>query len=73
MNMQPRLDYQQASPRGVQAMLQLERCVRESGLDPKLLELIKTRASQMNGCGYCIDTTPKTHAPTEKPNSGCSP
>jgi AhpD family alkylhydroperoxidase len=55
MNMQPRLDYQQASPRGVQAMLQLERCVRESGLDPKLLELIKTRASQMNGCAYCID------------------
>ena len=53
--MQPRLDYQQASPQGVQAMFQLERAVRESGLEPKLLELIKTRASQINGCAYCID------------------
>jgi len=52
---QPRLDYQQASPHGVQAMLQLERAVRDSGLEPKILELIKTRASQMNGCAYCID------------------
>jgi hypothetical protein len=38
--MQPRLDYQQASPKGVQAMLQLESAVRESGLEPKLLERI---------------------------------
>jgi AhpD family alkylhydroperoxidase len=51
----PRLDYQKASPEAVQAMYQLERYVRNSGLDSKLRELIKIRASQMNGCAYCID------------------
>jgi AhpD family alkylhydroperoxidase len=67
--MEPRLDYQQASPKGVQAMFQLERSVRESGLEPKLLELIKTRASQMNGCAYCIDMHTKdarAHGETEQ-------
>jgi AhpD family alkylhydroperoxidase len=65
----PRLDYQQASPKGVQAMFQLERAVRESGLEPKLLELVKTRASQMNGCAYCIDMHTKdarSHGETEQ-------
>jgi AhpD family alkylhydroperoxidase len=36
-------------------MLQLEGVVRRSGIDSKLLELIKIRASQLNGCAYCID------------------
>jgi AhpD family alkylhydroperoxidase len=53
--MQPRLDYTKASPEGVQAMFNLERYIRSCGLDAKLLELIKTRASQLNGCAYCID------------------
>jgi AhpD family alkylhydroperoxidase len=52
---QPRLDYAKASPEGLQAMFRLEHAVRASGLDPKMLELIKTRASQLNGCAYCID------------------
>jgi AhpD family alkylhydroperoxidase len=50
-------------------MFQLERSVRESGLEPKLLELIKTRASQMNGCAYCIDMHTKdarVHGETEQ-------
>jgi AhpD family alkylhydroperoxidase len=50
-------------------MIQLERSVRESGLEPKLLELIKTRASQMNGCAYCIDMHTKdarAHGETEQ-------
>ena len=67
--MQPRLDYRQASPKGVQAMFQLERAIRESGLEPKLLELIKTRASQINGCAYCIDMRTKdarAHGGTEQ-------
>jgi AhpD family alkylhydroperoxidase len=33
----------------------MEGAVRRSGIDPKLLELIKIRASQLNGCAYCID------------------
>ena len=36
-------------------MAELERYVRESGLEPSLLELVKLRASQINGCAYCID------------------
>ncbi len=37
------------------AMTQLEEFIKNSGLDPTLYELIKLRASQMNGCAYCID------------------
>jgi AhpD family alkylhydroperoxidase len=53
--MEPRLDYTKASPGAYKAMAQLEAFVRQSGLDAKLLELVKIRASQMNGCAYCID------------------
>src|SRR4051794_27553666 len=52
---QPRLDYTKASPEGLQAMLRMEHAVRTSGLDPKMLELMKIRASLLNGCAYCID------------------
>ena len=55
MNMQPRLDYMKASPEAYQAMARIEAVVRHSGIDPKLLELIKIRASQLNGCAFCID------------------
>ena len=53
--MEARLDYTKASPEAYKAMLQMEGVVRRSGIDPKLLELIKIRASQLNGCAYCID------------------
>ena len=53
--MQPRLDYMKAAPEAAKAMIQLETVVRHSGIDPKLLELIKIRASQLNGCAFCID------------------
>ncbi len=53
--MKPRMDYQSASPRAVQAMLGLERHLRGCGLEPGLLDLVKLRVSQMNGCAYCID------------------
>ncbi len=49
------LNYAKASPGAVTAMRGLENYVRGCGLDPKLLELIKTRASQINGCAFCID------------------
>jgi AhpD family alkylhydroperoxidase len=39
----------------IQAMLALQRHVNESGLERSLLELVKMRASQINGCGYCLD------------------
>ena len=51
---QPRLDYR-AAPDAIKGMYELESYVRNSGLDHKLLHLIKTRASQMNGCAFCLD------------------
>ena len=53
--MEARLDYAKASPEAFKAMVQMEGVVRRSGIDSKLLELIKIRASQLNGCAYCID------------------
>ena len=53
--MEQRLDYQTASPAAFKAMLQLEQQVRQSGLETALLELVKSRASQLNGCAWCLD------------------
>ena len=53
--MQERLDYIKIAPDALKAMRGLETYVRSSGLDRTLLELIKTRASQINGCAYCVD------------------
>jgi AhpD family alkylhydroperoxidase len=53
--MQTRLDYGKAAPGSVQAMYKLEKYVEESGLEHSLLELVKTRVSQINGCAFCID------------------
>lgn len=53
--MQPRIDFTKVEPGAVKAMLGLEGYVRSSGLELSLLDLIKTRASQINGCAYCID------------------
>ncbi len=50
-----RLDYGRVYPAAVEAMAGLERAVRSSALEPELLELVKMRASQLNGCGYCLD------------------
>lgn len=53
--MQPRLNYHQRSSGAYDAMLGLERFVHNCGLEHALIELVKTRASQINGCAYCID------------------
>jgi AhpD family alkylhydroperoxidase len=53
--MTPRLDYFAAAPKLLQAMMGLERAVLSSGLEHGLIELVKTRASQINGCAFCID------------------
>src|ERR1051325_8035363 len=52
---QPRFDYRKFSPEPVQAMLALEKYLASCGLDHKLIHLLKLRASQINGCAYCID------------------
>lgn len=53
--MEARLDYARASPAGYRAYLALNRFVEESGLEHSLLELVKIRASQLNGCAFCLD------------------
>ena len=53
--MKERLNYAAVAPKGVDAMRTLESYVRQSGIDHTLLELIKTRASQVNGCAFCLD------------------
>ncbi|MHB1244952.1 MAG: carboxymuconolactone decarboxylase family protein [Sulfuriferula sp.] len=49
------IDYTAIAPAGFQAMIGLETYVRRSAIEHSLLELIKIRVSQINGCAYCID------------------
>lgn len=53
--MEPRIDVSRVDPKAYQAMYPLEIYVRQSGLEKPLLELVKMRASQINGCAYCLD------------------
>src|SRR6476659_3887074 len=53
--MKARLDLRKASPEGAKALGELHAFVRRCGLERSLLELIKLRASQINGCAHCID------------------
>jgi AhpD family alkylhydroperoxidase len=53
--MKARLDPRKAAPEAMQAMSNLHAYVGKCGLDHKLLELIKLRASQINGCAWCMD------------------
>ena len=53
--MKKRLDYIAAAPDGYKAMIGLERYVRSGAIEKPLLELVKLRASQINGCAYCLD------------------
>jgi AhpD family alkylhydroperoxidase len=53
--MKARIDLMHVSAGIVHAMLGLERQVKQGGLDSKLLDLVRMRASQINGCAYCLD------------------
>jgi len=50
-----RLDFYKASPDALKALIAFEVAIGKLGLEPKLLDLVKLRASQINGCAYCID------------------
>ncbi|MGK5051463.1 carboxymuconolactone decarboxylase family protein [Janthinobacterium sp. RB2P8] len=52
---QQRLDFTQASPDAVKAMYALEAAIAKLGVEHALLELIRLRASQINGCAFCVD------------------
>jgi AhpD family alkylhydroperoxidase len=53
--MNARFDLMHGTPGIIHAMLGLERQVQKAGLDGKLLDLVRMRASQINGCAYCLD------------------
>jgi AhpD family alkylhydroperoxidase len=50
-----RAEYKKIAPGAIAAMWQVENYVRRCGLEPSLIELVKLRASLINGCGYCVD------------------
>jgi AhpD family alkylhydroperoxidase len=53
--MEPRIDIRKTAPEVLRAMLDLESVVKSSGLETNLLDLVRLRASQINGCAFCID------------------
>lgn len=50
-----RLDYHRILPEATSALTEAEKIVACSSLEPRLVELVKLRASQINGCAYCVD------------------
>ncbi|MBV9879225.1 MAG: carboxymuconolactone decarboxylase family protein [Gemmatirosa sp.] len=53
--MTPRIDFTRVDPAATRAMMTLQSYVRTSGIEPALQELVKLRASYLNGCAYCVD------------------
>jgi alkylhydroperoxidase family enzyme len=53
--MKPRISLSNVSPGALKAVLGLEQYLRQCGLEEPLLHLLKLRASQINGCAYCLD------------------
>ncbi|CAB3756303.1 carboxymuconolactone decarboxylase family protein [Paraburkholderia humisilvae] len=53
--MESRLDFYKANPHAIKAMLALEERIGKSDLEKSLTELVRLRASQINGCAYCVD------------------
>lgn len=73
--MKARIDVMHVNPGIMHAMLGLERQVQKSGLDSRLLDLIRMRSSQINGCAYCLDMHSKdarAHGETEQRLYGLS-
>jgi AhpD family alkylhydroperoxidase len=53
--MQSRLDFYKANPNAIKALLALEERIAKSSLEKSLTELVRLRASQINGCAFCVD------------------
>ena len=53
--MEPRLNFFKANPEAMQAMAGIEQHIARSGLERRLMELVRLRTSQINGCAYCLD------------------
>ena len=70
--MKPRLDFTTAAPDAYRAMAALEAYVRGCGPEKPLVELVKMRASQINGCAFCLDMHSRRPARPARPSSGCT-
>jgi AhpD family alkylhydroperoxidase len=57
--MEPRLKYKEVAPECLRTMFNLELYVKTTGLEQSMLDLVRLRASQINGCAYCIDAHTK--------------
>jgi len=53
--MKPRMNFYQAAPETMKALMALEEQIQSTGLEKSLIELVKIRASQINGCAFCIN------------------
>jgi AhpD family alkylhydroperoxidase len=53
--MKPRMNFYQAAPDTIKALNALETHIQSTGLEKSLIELVKIRASQINGCAFCIN------------------
>ncbi len=53
--MKPRMNFYQAAPETMKALMALENQIAASGLEQSLIELVRTRASQINGCAFCVN------------------
>jgi AhpD family alkylhydroperoxidase len=63
--MEPRIDATKMAPEAQRGLLAVERYLHQCGLEKSLRELVKIRASQINGCAYCIDMHTKARAAGE--------
>jgi AhpD family alkylhydroperoxidase len=67
--MKPRMNYYQTAPETIKALVAVEDQIKASGLEQSLIELVKTRASQINGCAFCINmhtADARKHGETEQ-------
>jgi len=64
--MKPRMNFLQAAPESIKALTAVETQIQSSDLELSLIELVRTRASQINGCAFCINTQDaRKHGETE--------
>jgi len=67
--MKPRMNFYQVAPETIKALTAVETQIQSSGLEQSLIELVRTRASQINGCAFCINMhtqDARKHGETER-------
>lgn len=53
--MNKRIDYEAIAPQALKGLIKIEKYIKNSDIEPRLYELVKIRASQINGCAYCLN------------------